>query len=97
MGAKLEILQVNGVEYRNTNLFVKTCTLRILDFCGGFYHDAPWHISLIVDHRNCEGDASSEASRYGGHVMCVLGAKCQVVGVLGFRRGQENVMGRCGR
>ena len=42
------------------------------------------------------GDASSEASRYGGHVMCVPGAKCQVAGVLGFRMGQENVMGRRG-
>ena len=47
MGAKGEILQVNGVKYRNTHLFVKTCTLQILDFCGGFYYDAPWQVSLL--------------------------------------------------
>ena len=42
------------------------------------------------------GDDSSESSRYGGHVMCVPGSKCQIAGVLGYRMGQENFMGRHG-
>ena len=28
--------------------------------------------------------------------MCVPGSKCQIAGVLGYRMGQENVMGRHG-
>ena len=28
--------------------------------------------------------------------MCVPGSKCQIAGVLGYRMGQENFMGRHG-
>ncbi len=50
----------------------------------------PWRPQPVT------GDDSSESSRYGGHVMCVPGSKCQIAGVLGYRMGQENFMGRHG-
>ena len=90
-----EILQVNDLKCQG-NLVAENVQMVQMEFVQPVFS---WFNRFCssrgtTEQRNDAGDASSEASRYGGHVMCVPGAKCQVAGVLGFRMGQENIMGR---
>ncbi|CAJ1381541.1 unnamed protein product [Effrenium voratum] len=51
-------------------------------------------VALLSRSITFQGDEASEGSRYGGHFMCMGSAVCRVAGVLAYRMGQENVMGR---
>ncbi|CAE6909455.1 rliB [Symbiodinium natans] len=51
-------------------------------------------VALLSRTITFQGDEGSEATRYGGHVMCVPGSRCRIAGASAIRMGQENVMGR---
>lgn len=51
-------------------------------------------VALLSRSITLSGDEGSEATRYGGHLLCGPGSRCQIGGVAAFRMGQENMMGR---
>lgn len=85
-----EVRQIVSVSASRAEIFLDSALT--FGHYGGQEYAA--EVALLSRSITLQGDESSEATRYGGHSMCIAGSVCHISGVRAFRMGQENVMGR---